>query len=123
MNNNYTFNFFLNSINQKRPIFTKHFIQRYVERIFNVNDGSYINSYIKSEHKKIYSDALKRILKSKKIKNLDPKLEQYLNDNYYGNFIYFKRNNIIFVTSLEAKGIKVITCFNGKDTQWLNENV
>ena len=99
----------------KSPIFTKHFVQRYCERLLHV-ESECLNSYISLNHEKIYKEIVTRLTKAVPYdeKLLGEKQLEYFKNKYriIDNLWFAKHNNVVFVIKSETNGNKVIvTCY------------
>jgi len=99
----------------KSPVFTKHFLLRYVERLLHV-DPACAKSYVDLNHVKIYKEIVDRL---KKAVPYDEKLDdkdfvEYLKTKYriVDNLRFARHNSVIFVIKSETNGNKIIvTCY------------
>ena len=93
-----------------KPIFTRHFLERYAMRLFNVPE-KYVDSWLILNKHKIVSDTYKRLNKCDILK-LDELKQEYLHKKYGNDVIALKNNNIVFIIR-EYKFL--VTCFNTKE--------
>ena len=97
----------------KKPIFTKHALQRYAERVYHVSSNQY-NGWINIRHVEICKEILLRLSNSE-LYTPTVSFKKYLDDTYPKSNLYFLiQKNMVFIFDYGDE-IKLITIYIDKD--------